>query len=593
MTDYMIHFIICNFTLCFVLGCLFLLRKPLAKILAVQTRYLVEKLFLFLLIIPLIPFRFLHLPHVLSMFLQDASGIFSKSQMNTIINTATSLSAMEDFSVSVSRHTNPSTGYILFTIWITGMIVLSFFALRSFYHLHIIRKSSVLIENSYIINLYKKYQTEAGLHKTIPLYSTILLQTPMITGVLKPAIYLPKQLILDCNEDELHHILLHEFTHYKQRDCIWNLCMNVLQILYWFNPFVWVTFYFIRIDSEIACDAGVLHMLGSDSAYAYGNTIINLAEKISTTAFPCDQKIIGNTSEIKQRIQGILSYRPATPLKNILNRITFLFVCVIMILFAPHLSIDAHNSNYYQWNDTNKTVNQMDLSSYFSDMTGCFVLYDTSNKIWNIYNMEQAKQRVSPDSTYKIFSALTGLDQNIITPDDSFMKWDCTDYPFDAWEKDQSLYSAMNASVNWYFQSIDSEIGTKKITDYLKKIGYGNACIWGDTSDFWLESSLKISPIEQTEFLTKLAQDELPFSQTTIHAAKDAIYISSSENGDLYGKTGTGRVNDNDINGWFIGYIVSKNQTYVFATNIQSDHDACGSLAADITFSILSDMNIW
>ena len=48
-----------------------------------------------------------------------------------------------------------------------------------------------------------------------------------------------------------------------------------------------------------------------------------------------------------------------------------------------------------------------------------------------------------------------------------------------------------------------------------------------------------------------------------------------------------------DVNGWFIGYIETADNTYFFATNISADSDATGGNATEITMSILSDMNIW
>lgn len=52
--------------------------------------------------------------------------------------------------------------------------------------------------------------------------------------------------------------------------------------------------------------------------------------------------------------------------------------------------------------------------------------------------------------------------------------------------------------------------------------------------------------------------------------------IASTPNGNFYGKTGTGRVNGQDINGWFIGYVETSDNSYYFATNIQSDSNATG-----------------
>ena len=47
----------------------------------------------------------------------------------------------------------------------------------------------------------------------------------------------------------------------------------------------------------------------------------------------------------------------------------------------------------------------------------------------------------------------------VITPEDSSMEWNRTLYPFQEWNADQTLQSAMSASVNWYFQEIDKQIG--------------------------------------------------------------------------------------------------------------------------------------
>lgn len=122
---------------------------------------------------------------------------------------------------------------------------------------------------------------------------------------------------------------------------------------------------------------------------------------------------------------------------------------------------------------------------------------------------------------------------------------------------------------------------------------YGNENVSGDLSTYWLESSLKISPVEQVELLMKLQNNSLGFSSENINAVKDSICLSSSNTGKFYGKTGTGRVGGQDVNGWFIGYIEIVNNTYFFATNIGADNNATGSNAAEITMSILSDMNIW
>ena len=108
-----------------------------------------------------------------------------------------------------------------------------------------------------------------------------------------------------------------------------------------------------------------------------------------------------------------------------------------------------------------------------------------------------------------------------------------------------------------------------------------------------MESSLKISPAEQVALLVSLYQNDLPFALEHIQAVKDALFLSASGSNALYGKTGTGAVNGQDVNGWFVGFVEAQNRTCFFATNIHAEDDATGSTAAEITLSILSALSVW
>lgn len=226
-------------------------------------------------------------------------------------------------------------------------------------------------------------------------------------------------------------------------------------------------------------------------------------------------------------------------------------------------------------------------------MMGCFVLYDGSTDSWSIYNKADALNRVTPNSTYKIYDALLGLESDIITPEQSTFVWNGEDYPFDAWESDQDLTSAMQNSVNWYFQDIDAIAGIGNVKAFLKKINYGNQNIGDNLRLYWTDFSLKISPVEQVELLKKFHQNDFHFSEANINAVKESILISATDEGSLFGKTGTGRVDGKDINGWFVGYIEKSDHVYYFATNIQGNSNTTGSEATNITLSILSKLHLW
>ena len=108
----------------------------------------------------------------------------------------------------------------------------------------------------------------------------------------------------------------------------------------------------------------------------------------------------------------------------------------------------------------------------------------------------------------------------------------------------------------------------------------------------WEADHNLISAIEQVELLQKFHDNTFHFSTQNIATVKDAILLSSSSTGSLYGKTGTGRIDGKDVNGWFIGYVEMSGTVYYFATNIQDKSDATGTRASEITMNILESLKI-
>ena len=68
-------------------------------------------------------------------------------------------------------------------------------------------------------------------------------------------------------------------------------------------------------------------------------------------------------------------------------------------------------------------------------------MYDNNLDSWKIYDLEEATKRIPPESTYKIYDALLGLESGIITPEHSSMTWNGDAFPFPS-GADQDLNSA-------------------------------------------------------------------------------------------------------------------------------------------------------
>ena len=597
MAEFITHFLLCNIVISIIIG-IFLVSKWIFKnTLTSRMQYNLWYFLLVLLLTPFFPVQSKQFPDLFSWLNHVIiSPAFQTDQNKTVVSPATlsnSSDWMNEFTISVNSSTPAIIRSILLCVWIAGMFVMLVLVLKSSLQLRSLKRSALPLQNTTICKLYKQCLFEMKITRNIPIYSTAFLKTPIITGIFKTRIYMPIHLISDHQETDVRYILLHELQHYKHKDSLANYLMFLTAILYWFNPIVWYALKEMRNDREIACDTSVLKMLDECDYEKYGNTLINFAETIALSPFPLTMGISGNIKQLKGRILNIASFHQPTFKQKIRGYLICIFVSTIIIGCIPILSAYASDQTGYHFDTTEKNITQLNLSSNFGDYTGSFVLYDQSADKWNIYNMEHASTRVSPNSTYKIYDALLGLESGIITPEHSTFTWNGEPYPFNSWEADQDLTSAIHNSVNWYFQAIDSQAGFEAVRTFLQTINYGNQNTGTNLNLYWTDFSLKISPIEQVELLQDFYQNNFHFDSKNIQAVKKALLLSTNSSGSLYGKTGTGRVNGKDVNGWFIGYIETANNTYYFATNIQSSSGATGSQATEITESVLSNLGIW
>lgn len=596
---YFVQVFISSIVVSLVITVLALIKTKLGKHIATQWQYNIDLLFLVLLAVPLIPGKILKLVNWNNWF-SNNSPFVKNSLMHASSTIAASNSEkvtpdwIQDFSLSVNRLSSHTLITVLIAVWIVGMILFSIVTFLCHRRIKHFEHSASIIESGTIINNFNRCKVDLNSHHNIPILASTLVQTPMTIGVLKPRIMLPSEILSQLSEDDIYHILLHELTHCKKGDLWINQFLCAFQIIYWFNPLVIKVFREIRINRETACDASVLSKLNEENYVAYGLTILNFIGKMSQLSrFTNIAAMGGSKQQITKRIEMIASFSVSSKSLKRKSIVAFALVIILIITQIPIISAFALDSNNRKFEFKADKVIKEDLSKYFSDFEGSFVLYDVSSEQYTIYNREKSVERLSPDSTYKLYSALFALDSGVIHDDASIIKWDGTSYPFDNWNQNQDLSSAMTSSVSWYFQSIDKKVGQKKLRSNFEKIAYGNCDLSGGIRSYWQESSLRISPVEQVQLLTKFYKEELPFSSEHIATIKKVIKLSETDNTRLSGKTGSGIVNGKGVNGWFIGFIEQDNHTYVFATNIQDKSQANGSTAADITLKILADKGLY
>ncbi|MFS0918165.1 BlaR1 family beta-lactam sensor/signal transducer [Brevibacillus sp. 179-C 1.1 NHS] len=499
---------------------------------------------------------------------------------------------VQDLTLSVSRYTPDSLSTIFVSMWVVGMIVCALFTVSAWLKIRQIKRTASVITNQEILDLFEQCKKDVKLTRRIVLAQSRLVKSPMTFGVFTTYVVLPSHFGEWLSTNEMKHIFLHELMHQKNHDIVMNYVTVVYQLVYWFHPLVWLAFREMRVDREIACDVAVLNVLDKRNYVEYGHTIIKFLDKESRAGnVVLANQLNGSKKAVKKRIEKIASHKAESKLLQLKSTVIFSMVGILVASQVLVGSALADDRSRYHFQD-DRTIYE-DLDNYFHGYEGSFVLYDLKADEYQIYNKTGSTQRVSPNSTYKIFLSLFGLEANVITSEDSLLKWDGIRYPYEQWNRDQNLFTAMRNSTNWYFKEVDKSISPDMIQVFLEQLNYGNYNTSGGIGQYWIESSLKISPVEQVQLLKAFYTNQFGFQDKNIQTVKKSIRLSEKAGSILSGKTGTGTVNQKDVNGWFIGYVENEEGTYFFATNIQNEDDANGSAAAGITLSILKAKGLY
>ncbi len=167
---------------------------------------------------------------------------------------------------------------------------------------------------------------QMGLRRTPRVLTGSCIQTPCVTGWLRPAILLP----LDLNNltpTELRLTLAHEMAHLKRSDLPLALMPMLARALFFFDPFVWWATAEWAAAREEACDGLALAATQLPSA-DYGRLLLKLA---APTASPPALGLSPGYSALRRRLVGLAHARP-TP------RRTRLLVLAVPLLLPWHLS---------------------------------------------------------------------------------------------------------------------------------------------------------------------------------------------------------------------------------------------------------------
>lgn len=251
---------------------------------------------------------------------------------------------------------------------------------------------------------------------------------------------------------------------------------------------------------------------------------------------------------------------------------------VFILIFA---SISLTFIGLFSYNSDKNKPNYNKLFEKYN-VTGTFVLKNLKTNKFQIHNTNRSIKRYVPASTFKILNTMIALQESVIKSVDDTIKWDGVKRGLKAWNKDQTIRTAFPISCVWFYQELARRIKQAPMQKWISASNYGNCKIDNKIDRFWLDGNLKISAKEQVNFIEQLINNKLPFNKNIQETIKEVMISDSTSNYIIRSKTGWSK----NI-GWYVGYIETNNNTWIFALNMDMNHINMANIRIDLTYDIL------
>ena len=215
------------------------------------------------------------------------------------------------------------------------------------------------------------------------------ISVPVLAGYFHPAIYFPEYPYTD---EELRYVLFHEHAHWKRKDIWKKLIMNIICILVWWNPAVYIIRRELSQLLEFRCDKTLAKDLDDFEIVGYLNLLMISYERaknplIKTNLYTIEFVNTGKQYTIMQRFDLLLDRHTVTSHRLLPQMVIVLLALLWMFCsyyFIWQTKYDVPESSVMNEEIANRTVTDIagDDNTYLEEQKdGSYILFFTDVSI--------------------------------------------------------------------------------------------------------------------------------------------------------------------------------------------------------------------
>ncbi len=171
-----------------------------------------------------------------------------------------------------------------------------------------LRQTARLQRDGPLADLVGEVTQSLGLRRRVAVAVSDVAHGPVLAGVIKPVILLPRHIWDDLSTHQVRLIVAHELAHVRRFDNLFLLIQRLAEMFLFFHPAVWLCGWAMRREAESACDDAVLAVYGGSTQYADSLTRVaemrdGLTRRLLVNTFAAAE------SNFSQRVRRILDGR--------------------------------------------------------------------------------------------------------------------------------------------------------------------------------------------------------------------------------------------------------------------------------------------
>lgn len=213
----------------------------------------------------------------------------------------------EVVTVAEVKPTFPLTLALAIGVWLIGASVLAGRLLLGRALLLRFCARSQRVTEMALVKRVQDIAHKLGLGKDIQVLETERIHTPVVFGLFRRGIALPKGFTQRFAQEQQEAILAHELAHLTARDPLWYLLADALVTILWWHPLVWLARSRLHVTSEMAADEACV--LAENGPETLAECLVNIAQEISPSGELESIGIEGSgfRSRLGQRVERLLN----------------------------------------------------------------------------------------------------------------------------------------------------------------------------------------------------------------------------------------------------------------------------------------------